>query len=113
VPVPLHWTRRLERGFNQADLLARGIARALDRPVEGSLLRRVRRGPRQLGLSRRERRRVLRGVFAAAPAARGRRILLIDDVVTTGATLEAGALALRRAGARSVVAFAICRTPTR
>jgi ComF family protein len=113
VPVPIHWTRRLERGFNQADLLARGVARALDREVDGKLLRRVRRGPRQLGLSRRERRRVLRGVFAAGPAARGRRILLIDDVVTTGATLEAGAAALRRAGARSVAAFAICRTPTR
>jgi ComF family protein len=111
VPVPLHWTRRVERGFNQADLLARGVAMALGRPLEPALLRRAHRGPRQLGLSRRERRRVLEGVFAASPRAARRHVLLIDDVTTTGATIEACAAALRRAGARSVAAFAICRTP--
>jgi ComF family protein len=111
VPVPLHWTRRIGRGFNQADLLARGVALALGRPMDPALLRRVRRGERQLGLSRRERRRVLEGVFEASPKAARRHVLLIDDVTTTGATFEACAVALRRAGARSVAAFAICRTP--
>jgi ComF family protein len=111
VPVPLHWTRRIERGFNQADLLARGVALALGRPLDRTLLRRARRGPRQLGLSRRERRRVLEGVFEASAGAAGRHVLLVDDVTTTGATLEACAVALRRARARSVAAFAICRTP--
>jgi len=115
VPVPLHWTRRFSRGFNPAALLADGLAGALGLPVMRKALRRRRRGRRQVGLGRRERRRALAGVFVAprrgARPLRGRDVLLVDDVVTTGATLEACAEALRKAGARSVIGFALARTP--
>jgi ComF family protein len=111
VPVPLHWTRRFRRGFNQAELLAHGVARATGVPCVPALLRRVRRGRRQRGLSRRERRAAFAGIFAASARARGARVLLVDDVVTTGATLQAAAGALVAAQARSVAAFAVARTP--
>ena len=110
VPVPLHLTRRFVRGFNQAEFLARGVAVAAGLPCAPSLLSRVRRGRRQRGLTSRARRASLAGVFRAARGARGRSVLLVDDVVTTGATLEACATALRDAGARSVVAFAVAAT---
>ena len=117
VPVPLHWTRRWRRGYNPAALLAEGVARELALPIRcGALLRR-RRGRRQVGLGRRERLAALAGVFAArrfgAGSLRGRSVLLVDDVVTTGATLEACAAALRSAGATRVTALAIARTPKR
>ena len=112
VPVPLHLWRRLRRGFNQAELLAREIARRSGLPLDTRALRRRRAGRRQLGLSRRERRRSLSGCFAAEPArARGRAILLVDDVATTGATLETCARALLDAGARRVVGCVLARTP--
>ena len=111
VPVPLHWTRRFQRGFNQADLLARGVASATGIPCAPSLLRRVRRGRRQRGLSRRARRAAFAGIFLASPRVRGARVLLVDDVVTTGATLQAAAAALDAAKAMSIAAFTVCRTP--
>lgn len=115
VPVPLHWTRRIRRGFNPAALLAAGLAEAIGLPFSPEALRRRRRGRRQVGLGRRERRRALAGVFVVPPRAarsiRGREVLLVDDVVTTGATLEACAEALRAAGARRVAGFALARTP--
>lgn len=115
VPVPLHWTRRLRRGFNPAALLAAGLAEGLGLACCPGALRRRRRGRRQVGLGRRERRRALAGVFVVPPRAarsiRGREVLLVDDVVTTGATLEACAEALRAAGARRVAGFALARTP--
>jgi ComF family protein len=113
VPVPLHPWRRLERGFNQsADL-----ARALDVPVVHALWR-TRRTLPQTGLSRANRRRNVRGAFAVSPLpgrrARDRQIagqvvLLVDDVRTTGATLEACARALKRAGAAEVRALTVAR----
>jgi len=115
VPVPLHWTRRWRRGFNPAAILARGLADALGLPLRPGALRRRRRGRRQVGLGRRERRAALDGLFVAprrgARAIRGRVVLLVDDVVTTGATLEACAAVLKRAGARSVIGIAVARTP--
>jgi len=109
-PVPLAWTRLLVRGYNQAEAIARPLARALDLPCRRLLRRRPR--PRQALLSRAERRRNLRGAFTPRrrlPA--GTRVLLVDDVMTTGATLAAAARALRRAGAASVVAAVVARTP--
>ncbi len=116
VPVPLHWRRYLRRGYNQAAAIARPVAAGLGLPLAG-LLRRRRATPAQSRLARGARRRNLRGAFrlrAALPgtvSCHGRRVLLVDDVVTTGTTLETAAACLRRAGADSVTAFAVARTP--
>ena len=97
VPVPLHWTRRLRRGYNQAEVLARGIGRVLGAPVAPSALKRCRRTKTQTRLSVEEKARNVASAFRAAPARPGvRHILLIDDVFTTGATLRASFEALRR-----------------
>lgn len=120
VPVPLHWWRRYRRGYNQALLLAAPVARRAGLILERRALSRPRAGRRQLGLSRRDRLRSLRGCYgapgAAAPSGRpgslrGKTVLLVDDVMTTGATLEACARVLLRAGARSVVGCVLARTP--
>jgi ComF family protein len=121
VPVPLHWWRRARRGFNQAALVGVACARTLGLPLlPGALSRRG--GGRQLGRTRRQRRSSLQDRFRsrsrpwpggrAAPLA-GRTILLVDDVVTTGATLEACAAALRDAGSGEVIGCAVARTPGR
>ncbi len=114
VPVPLHPRRLRERGFNQAHLIAAEMIRAGLFPPWTALapaaLARVRETSPQTKLSRAQRLRNLRGAFRGKPkAARGRTILLIDDVMTTGATLEGCALALLRAGARSVDALVVAR----
>ena len=111
VPVPLHWWRHSRRGYNQAALVARALARRADLPLSTGALARRRAGRRQLGLSRQERLASLAGCYAARVSrVRGRTILLVDDVVTTGATLEACARELRRAGAAGVVGCAFART---
>jgi ComF family protein len=111
VPVPLHASRRRHRGFNQAS----DLARHLGVPVRHTL-RRVRATPTQTGLPAAQRHRNLREAFALrrfATDVSGRTILLIDDVSTTGATLEACARVLKRAGAREVIALTAARVVTR
>lgn len=110
--VPLHWRRRVERGFDQAALLATAVATAQRLPHLAALVRQ-RATARQSDEDRATRLRNLRAAFGVPdPAAvRGRRVLLIDDVVTTGATLAAAARALLDAGAVAVVAAAVARTP--
>jgi predicted amidophosphoribosyltransferase len=106
VPVPIHWRRRGDRGFNQSDLLCRGPH---GRKVEARALRRVRMTPPQASLPVAARGENLQGAFTADPVyARDRRVLLIDDVLTTGHTARACAQALLDAGAREVgvLAFA-------
>jgi len=111
VPVPLHPGRRRERGFNQAALIAREIARLTDRPwVEEALVRRAQTRP-QTGLSAAERRRNVKGAFVVRRRREvtGRVVVLVDDVLTTGATAQACALALREGGATEVRLLSIAR----
>jgi ComF family protein len=106
---PTTTVRRRRRGFDQAEHLARAVGRGLGVPVRPYLVRRA--GVSQTGRSAAERRRGLE--FEAAPAAAGRRVLVIDDVATTGATLAAAARALRSAGGAWVGAATVARTPRR
>jgi len=109
VAVPLTRTRQRERGFNQADEIARRLSRACGIPLHHHLTR-VQESPAQAASGRRERMRNMRNAFLANAAARGKRIAIVDDVLTTGATLSAAAHALRHAGAQVVGAFVVART---
>ena len=118
VPVPLHPSRRRERGFNQSELLAAGLVRALGRQSGGAApqvakacLRRKCATPPQTGLSVAARRENLKGAFEVVKpeAVRGRGIVLVDDVMTTGATLSACARALKSAGAARVMGLTLAR----
>jgi len=111
VPVPLYWIRRLARGFNQSELLARGLARRSGIPVMKALGR-VRPTPTQAGLSNSARRLNVAKAFRSRDV-RGKRILLIDDVMTTGATAAACASALKQAGARRVALLTVARVDRR
>ena len=102
VPVPLHRTRRLERGYNQSAALAEGVAEALNCPDRPDLLARPHPTRSQTGLSREERWRNVRDSFLADPAAAGGRWLLVDDVLTTGSTAVAAGQTLADAGAEGL-----------
>ena len=108
VPVPLHHSRLRKRGFNQAELMARGVAEKIRAPVSDRL-QAVRRTRDQVDLSAAERRKNVKGAFRARSAVKGR-VLLVDDVFTTGATFSAAAEELHRAGAKYVHALSLCRT---
>lgn len=108
-PIALHPDRRRERGFDQALLLARAIAKGAGRPCRADLVRRIRDTGRQVGSDRAERERNLAGAFVASAAVRGMGIALVDDVVTTGATARAAATAVMEAGASRVVVLAVAR----
>lgn len=112
VAVPVHPRRHAQRGFNPAALVARDIAQAVGARLDLRMLRRTRDTPSQTGLDRRERRHNVRGAFGASGPRCGR-AWLVDDVVTTGATLEACAAVLRGAGVREVAALCLARTPAR
>ena len=111
--VPLESSRRRARGYNQAELLAKVVARRMTLPLlDASALRRTRATTSQAGLTRAQRRENVRGAFEAqSKAVKDRVILLIDDVMTTGATLDACAAALRNAGATRVLCLSVARTP--
>jgi ComF family protein len=111
VPVPLDRGRLRERGYNQAELIAKPLARLLGIPFRSYLLVRTRPRPNQLRLTRRERWETVRGAYATHKTAQvdKLRVLLVDDVFTTGATLDACSRALKGAGAARVVGLTIAR----
>lgn len=111
VPVPLHPRRLAERGYNQAALIARAVAEELRVPLAARALARIRSTARQATLDREARFENVREAFRVrdAAAVRGRRVVLVDDVLTTGATMDACTLALRDAGAASVTAVVVAR----
>jgi ComF family protein len=114
VPVPLHWRRKWSRGFNQSELLARALSRSTGIPVS-SALRRLIAGAAQAGLSNTARRKNVNQAFRckAGEALRGKRILLLDDVMTTGSTAASCALALKGAGAARVALLTLARADRR
>lgn len=115
VPVPLSRTRLLERGYNQTWLLAQHLSASLGRPARHDVLLRARHTERLMRLDAEARRAQIAGAFevseAALPHIRRRHIAVVDDVLTTGATLDEVARTLREAGARSVSAWVLARTP--
>jgi ComF family protein len=115
VPVPLHPRRARARGYNQAALLARSFAGVVALPVDEKVLVRMRDTPPQVGLTNRERLENLRQAFRCLNPreVHGRRVLLLDDVMTTGATITSASLALLAAGAARISVLALARTVTR
>jgi ComF family protein len=113
VPVPLHWRRLWARRFNQSALLAETIAKANGRTVAHGALKRVKATPQQVGLGKSERAQNVQGAFRVPAdgkaAVVGRKLVLVDDVLTSGATVDACARALLRAGAASVDVLVFAR----
>jgi ComF family protein len=113
VPVPLHWRRLWARRFNQSALLAEIIAKTAGRPVAHAALKRVKATPQQVGLPKAERAVNVQGAFRVSADGKaevaGRKLLLVDDVLTSGATVDACARALLRAGAANVDVLVFAR----
>ena len=113
VPVPLHWRREASRGFNQAEEIARALCRVRHWPLRTDLCRRILPTPEQSGLGAVRRRENLRGAFALAnarAAGRCRHVLLIDDVLTTGATAAAVGGVFHAAGVQRLSLWTVART---
>ncbi len=111
IPVPLHAERLAERGYNQSALLARIVSREVGVPIDEAALVRAKATQQQAMLKAVERRENVRDAFACRGDVSGKRVVLVDDVCTTGSTLEACAAALRDSGAASVWAFTLARAP--
>lgn len=113
VPVPLHWSRLWQRRFNRSAMLARAISARANVPVADDVLLRTRATPPQVGLARKERARNVQGAFAVEKSARirvkGRNLIVVDEVLTSGATADACARVLRRAGAARVDVLVLAR----
>lgn len=115
LPVPLSPERLAERGYNQAWLLAKGLGQAMQRPATDAALVRTRSTPRLMTLGSEERLRAIQGAFQVKPAwakrLRGRHVAMVDDVLTTGATLDEISRLLRQHGVAGVSAWVLARTP--
>jgi ComF family protein len=113
VPVPLHWTRLWQRRFNQSSALAHAVSKLSGVPAADHLLARARATPPQFGLARKERARNVQGAFKVPKASRievkGKKLVLVDDILTTGATADACTKALLRAGAARVDVLVLAR----
>ncbi len=109
-PIPMHWRKKAKRGYNQAELLSERISRMTGIPHNPHLLRCVRMAGNQKELGREDRRKNLRGTFAAAGSSARfpERVLLVDDVYTTGSTMDEAARALKSAGASRITFLVLC-----
>jgi ComF family protein len=114
IPVPLHWLRRFKRGYNQAETLARVLAKKLNLPCRPRWLWRTKHTPSQGRQSATARRENVRGAFKAAtrPDLRSKTVLLVDDVLTTGSTCSEAAHALRQVGTARIVVAVLARSET-
>jgi ComF family protein len=110
IPVPLHFRRRWKRGYNQAELIAIELQRSSGIPMQNNLLKRVRATAAQSGLDRKTRLKNLRDAFRC-PSLKGLHVALIDDVLTTGSTLQECSRILKRSGARQVSVWVAARVP--
>ncbi|MBW8329291.1 MAG: ComF family protein [Thiobacillus sp.] len=110
IAMPLHATRIRERGFNHATEIARTVATGLDLPLDLASCRRVRDTPPQMGLKHDARRRNVRGAFACSGEVQGQRVAIVDDVMTTGTSLDELAKTLKQAGAKEVETWVVART---
>jgi ComF family protein len=112
IPVPIHRWRLWERGFNQSDLLAEKIAKYKQIPFSRTALLRIKHTPKQTGKSKQDRQKILRAAFQADEAqVKGKHIVLVDDVWTTGSTAHVCAKTLKKAGAEEVHVATLCYTP--
>ncbi len=115
IPVPLHWTRLLKRGYNQAAILSKEISKLSKVPTKLKVLNRIKRTPTQGSLTPKQRQDNVRGAFhvpaSACPKIQGKTLVLIDDVITTGATLDACAKTLIKAGAKEIRVISAARVP--
>jgi len=111
VPVPLAFERLSERGFNQSLQIARAYCRRGPARLAADAVRRIRHSPPQQTLALDERRRNIRGAYAATASLVGREVLVVDDVMTSGSTMDEIAKVLRTAGAARVHALVVARTP--
>ena len=111
IPVPLHWIKEYSRGFNQAELIGRKISDKFNIPLSKTSLKRIRATPSQTGLSLKERTNNVKGAFSVRNSQEltRKRILLVDDVMTTGATVNECSRVLLQAGAREVFVYTLAR----
>lgn len=111
IPSPMHWRRNLQRGNNHSLLLARQLSKQLKIPVNNRIISRTQPSDQQKGLSARERQRNLQNVFSVKKDLAHRHLAIIDDVMTTAATMNSISQCLKQAGAASVYAWSVARTP--
>lgn len=110
IPMPLHPSRLRERGFNQAQELAKIVAKRLDLPILVHGAERIRATPPQVGLPLKERAKSVRGAFSCSTDLSGKHVAILDDVMTTGTSLHELALTLRQQGAVEISAWVVART---
>ena len=111
IPIPLHKNKLKKRGFNQAEELAKGISKFLEKPIFNDVLLKIKPTFAQMELSKEKRRENIKGAFVCQKpiVVRGKKILLVDDIFTTGATMEECARVLKEAGAREVWGAVVAR----